>query len=91
LDFKGIDVKTFYKVGLVCFSVVVICQIGNFIYSISRLTIFSIIQNIASIIFTFALIAFFYWLLNQQKDTLPPSSAEDIEEAFNEANRKRAS
>lgn len=63
-----IDPKKFYLIGIACFSTIALMSIIIFATNFSNMDIFTRISRIASIVFNFTLIGFFYYLYN----LLPP-------------------
>lgn len=78
----AIDPKLFYKTGIVCFSIVALCNLANYVIFFNDLNAFSKLGNGAGLVFNFALAGFFYYLLKNQASSLP--GEEVNEEDLNE-------
>ncbi len=52
--------KQFFKLGAILFGIVGLCNLGTLIYQWNILFILAKISSIASILFNFLLVAFFY-------------------------------
>ena len=59
------DVRTFYKVGIICFLVIALANSYSLYANWSILNIGGKISSISSIVFNFALVLFFNWLRKQ--------------------------
>lgn len=68
-----IDIRLFYKIGIVCFSIIALMNLVGLVLTFNMLVWNDLISRIASTIFNFALVGFFIWLYRQ----LPPPISEE--------------
>jgi len=87
-----ININWFYKIGIGCFSITALCNIANDFIFWSVWNNPTKITNIASLIFNFALVSMFIYILNVQVQGQKAqnivsggTSAEEVANAFNEA------
>jgi|TARA_Y100000310_G_scaffold195295_1_gene195285 hypothetical protein len=65
MNLPEINQETFFKVGIFCFAVIGLANIGNYFYTLEIQNIFSSIVAWAGIVFNFALMFFFLYLYKQ--------------------------
>jgi hypothetical protein len=86
-----IDLKMFYKVGIVCFMITSICSLANMFIYWGVWNFFSKSINVAQWIFNLTLVGLFYYLLkgltNGQNTAPSGTSVEDVAKAFEEAEK----
>lgn len=83
--------ERFFKIGVWCFLIIGLMNIGIFIENYKYLNFYSITSSWASIIFNFALSGFFYYLLKQTSPQIEEEYAsEDIKELLQEVKKQNA-
>ena len=75
---------------MVAFLIIGLAQLGSLYITAPYQNPFQWIAAAAQIFFSFVVAAFFNYLYKQAKPTLSDSSAQDIEAAFAEFNKKQA-
>ena len=65
-----IDTKTFFIFGIICFTIIGICQILNLIIFFGGFNIFAIVISVFQALFSLVTAAFFYYMYK----TMTPST-----------------
>lgn len=79
------DIKMFYRIGMVCFAIIVLMQLFQLIFFLDNYNVFSLISAIMYIIFNSALVALFAHMLKMQGDNIEVTeSYEDIDQLVKE-------
>jgi len=81
-----IDTKRFFIIGIICFSVIGICQAINLIIFFGGYNIFSIIISAMQTVFSFVTASFFYYLYKTSfpSEEIKVNPGEDIGAALEE-------
>jgi hypothetical protein len=91
MDLKKIEIKPeiFYIVGIYCFLIIGIMNIGNFFYSLHHQNFFTTISSWANIFFNFVLSGFFYYLFKQSNPQITEEySSENIDDLLKQIKQK---
>lgn len=80
----GIDTNLFFKCGMFLFGVIGICNTYNYIAHFPAMNLASRVSGIASLLFNFITVGFFYFMYNSMKtdNTYKETSTDDAEEAL---------
>ena len=82
-----INTKNFYIIGIICFIVIGLANIANLILTFSILTFPGKIASIGGIIFNFALVGLFYYLLSMEPQISEVAASDDIDEIIEEISK----
>lgn len=80
--------KRFYITGIICFSIIAVFNIANFIAFFSATNFFSKMSSLGGIVFNIALVGFFFFLLRQEPAMEEVAASDDIEEIIKEVKKK---
>ncbi len=83
------ETKTFYKLGIVSFLIIGLCQIGGLILNWGYTNIFGIIQAIFFGIFYFGMAALFNYLLSLEPKETEEYASEDIDEIIKKVKNEK--
>lgn len=83
-----INTKRLYIIGIFCFSIIGIANFVSFTLTFSVTSIWAKVAALGGIIFNFALVFFFKYLLSMEPQITDEVESDDIDEIIEEISKK---
>lgn len=80
--------KKLYIIGIFCFSIIGIANLYSFFQFFAATTIANKVASMGGIIFNFAMVGLFYYLLSMEPQITTVAESDDIDEIIKEVSKK---